>query len=556
MTFRNATALLIATALAAPAQDPVVSMFPVPKFPEGTFFRQYIKQELPKVDLEAPARLAEFVIGDHLELSLRSYLELVLANNTDIQVQRVTLETFKPDLLRTFGRFDPILASTFNATRSNQATASLLEGTSALSTLNQPFTGNVTQVLENGSSYRVGFSASKFTTNNAFATLNPQINSGLQIGYTQPLLQNRGKFVNRIPLMLAKSRLRQAEHSMKDQLLGLIQRAENAYWQVIQDREFLKVQEEALRVAGEFLKRNTRELELGAISALEIYQPQQQYANSEIAVTQARYRLQQSEDQLRRQIAADLDPQFRNLPIVLTESTLPPTDDAPLDKEKYVEAAYLNRPDLKAQLQNLDLDDLQYRQIKNQLMPQLDLNFAYNSNGLSGNQLPRTINLGTGVPTVTKLIPGGIGGALNQVFGFDFPTYVGGLTLRLPLRDRTRQADLADNLIQKRLDTLRARAIEQTIRQDTLNAVTQVESARASVKLNQTSLNFSNLRLDAETKRYDLGVSTIFFVIQAQQDKSRAEGDLVTASVQYRRALLTLLRVTGTLLEERGVVVQ
>jgi len=55
-------------------------------------------------------------------------------------------------------------------------------------------------------------------------------------------------------------------------------------------RENLLVQEKALKLADESLKRSRRELELGAISSLEIYQPEAQFANAQIFVTQARFR--------------------------------------------------------------------------------------------------------------------------------------------------------------------------------------------------------------------------------------------------------------------------
>ena len=114
---------------------------------------------------------------------------------------------------------------------------------------------------------------------------------------------------------------------------------------------------------------------------------------------------------------------------------------------------------------------------------------------------------------------------------------------------------LADAVVSKRLDTLRARSLEQNIRVDVLNAVTRVESSRAGVRQSQITVNFAQQRLDAEQKRYDLGVTTIFFVLDATQFLFNAQADLVTQSVQYRRDLLNLMRVTGTLLEERGVIV-
>jgi len=94
---------------------------------------------------------------------------------------------------------------------------------------------------------------------------------------------------------------------------------------------------------------------------------------------------------------------------------------------------------------------------------------------------------------------------------------------------------LADAIVSKRLNTLRARNTEQQIRLDVVNAVTQVENSRASVKLAQVSLDFSQKRVDAEEQKYNLGVTTIFFLLDAQNALTRSQADLVTQSVQYRR---------------------
>jgi outer membrane protein TolC len=545
--------LQIALILTVSASLFAQQLLEAPKFPQSAFFRQWFGREAPRVDLQPPVRLQDFAVGDRLELSLRSYLELVLANNTDIQIQRMSIETFRNGILRSYGRFDPFLNMGFNATRANNPATNVLQGATTVSRLDQPFTSQFNQTFESGTQVRVGFNASKTSTNDSFQTFNPAFSSGFNMGFTQPLMRNRGAYVNRLPIMVARSRYRQGDYSIQDRLLELLRQAEFTYWDVIGARESLKVQEEALNVAGQILKRNQRELELGAISELEIYQPQQVYATQEVAVTQARYRLQQVEDQLRRQIGADLDPAFRGMPITLTETVLPPTDDRPLDKEAHVESAYRMRPDLKATLQSLDIDDLNYKIAKNTLLPDVNLTGNYTSNGRGGTFIPRTTGLGVvaGVP-----VPGGLYDALDQVFGFNFPTYAMGIQIRLPFRDRATQADLADAVVSKRLNTLRARANEQQIRLDVLNAVTQVENSRASVKLAQVALDFSQKRLEAEQKRYDLGVTTIFFVIQAQQDLVNAQANVVTQSINYRRALITLLRQTGQLLEERGIVIQ
>ena len=110
------------------------------------------------------------------------------------------------------------------------------------------------------------------------------------VNFTQPLIQNRGAYVNRLPIMIARSRLRKTEYDLRDtRACSWCSNAENAYWDLVLARENLRVQEKALDLADQALKRAQRELELGAMSPLDIYQPQQSYATAEIAVSQARY---------------------------------------------------------------------------------------------------------------------------------------------------------------------------------------------------------------------------------------------------------------------------
>src|SRR5215472_17859401 len=120
--------------------------------------------------------------------------------------------------------------------------------------------------------------------------------------------------------MIARSRLRGAEHNLRGNLLQTLNTAENVYWDLVQAQQNLRVQESARKLADDSLKLSQKELELGAISPLDIYNPEQQLANAELGVSQAAFALEQTYNALRRQIGADLDPDVRNLPIVVTES--------------------------------------------------------------------------------------------------------------------------------------------------------------------------------------------------------------------------------------------
>lgn len=527
-----------------------ITVIEAPRFGSPHWFRtHFVQPQPPRVSLRAPARLADFVVDGHLELSLKDYLELVLANNTDIAIQRLTIETPKNAITRALGRFDPAVVTTFRSTRTVSPTSSQLEGAQTLSQLTQPLSFAYQQTLETGTIYNIGFSGNKRSTNSAFATVNPSINASLDFSVTQPLLRNFGSYVNRLQVMVAESRLKQSRFDLENQLLRLLAQAETIYWNVVDARENLRVNQESLRLAEALLKRSERELELGAISPLDIFQPQQNRAIAEIAVTQSIYRLAQAVDALRQQIGADLDPDFRDMPIVLTEPVVPGEAEEPIDKEMMVELALRQRPDLKSALTSLDIDDLNYQSAKNLLRPDLSLTMSYSAAGLGGTFFE---SLGGGA---FRPIPGGLGDALNQVLGFNFPTYGFALSLRLPIRDRAAVANLADAAVSKRLNSLRARQVEQQIRLEVLNAVNNVESSRARLKLAQLSVDFAQKRLDAEQKKYDLGVTTIFFLLDAQNRLAEAQSQLVTEASQYRRNLTNLLRVSGQLLRERNVVV-
>ncbi|MCC6859630.1 MAG: TolC family protein [Bryobacterales bacterium] len=527
-------------------------------FPKPSYFRETFRAPETRVELQGPVRLKDFVVGGKLELSLRAYLELVMANNTDVAIQRLSIESAQNAILRAHAPFDPSLTASFTSTRSKTPASDVLEGAQTVNSLTQPANFNYVQTLGTGTQYNVRFTGQKLSTNSAFRSFNPALNANLAFSFSQPLLRNRGSYVNKLPIMVARSRLRVSEYALRNQLMRLLSDAENAYWSVVFARENLRVRQSGLDLAGEALKRAQLELKLGALSPLDIYEPQQNYARAEIDLSQAQFNLQQQEDALRRQIGVDLDPDVRKLPIVLTETVLPPADTSTIDAEKMVEQALASRPDLKAALQNLDIDDLSIKSASNALKPDLALTGSYTSQGRGGIFYDRR-NVFNDVgesSIVTQVIPGGFGDALDQLFGFNYPVYAFGLQLRLPIRSRAAAADMADAVLSKRRNTLTARSLEQQVRLEVLQAVSQVESSKAAVKLAATAVDFAQKRREAEQRKYDLGTSQMYFVLQAQNDLVTAESTLVQQSINYRRNLLNLLLRNGQLLEERGIVLQ
>jgi outer membrane protein TolC len=553
-------AFILVGALLAGAQETSSAAGPqsdtrAPWLASGAWFRKTFFYRDVQVNLRDPVKLKDYVVDGKLTLSLRNYLDLVMSNNTDVETQRVQLEYSKNSIQRAFAVFDPLLNSSFGATRSKSAATNQLQGASVVSTLSQAFNSSVTETLPTGTQVNAGLTTQKTSTNSSYYFFNPAYSTTMSFGFSQPLLRNRGAYITHLPITIARRQRVAAGFSYQNSLINLVSNAENAYWDVISARERLKVQKQAMDLAEKALARSRQEVEVGATSPLEIFQPEEQYASAKLNVAQVEYQVRQTEDVLRRQIGVDLDPSMRELPLELTEQVSPQVDDTPIDREVLVRQALGTRPDLKNIQTGIEVNNLQIRNAVEGLKPLLNLSAAYSTTGNGGRYFPST-TAADGTTILLPPVPGGITDAFGQMFGFSYPTWQFSLSLQLPLRDRAAAANLADAVVAKRINTLNQRSAEQQIRQDVLTAVTQVESSRDGVKLAKIAVDFARKRVEADQKRYELGAITVFFLLSGQTDLANAESGLVSQIIQHRRDLLNLQQRLGTLLADRGIVVQ
>ena len=532
----------------------------VSSFPKPSYFRETFQKTRTSVELKDPVKLRDFVTDGKLELSLKHYLELVMANNTDIQIQFLTVEIPKNNIQAAMGVWDPTTTTRFSTTRATSLPTSPLDANNVnaiLKSLTQPYSLSYQQTLDTGTNYLATFSGAKSSSSGSRSSYLKQLTANLAVQVNQPLLRNRGRFVNRIPMMTAQSNLRVSEYNLRDRLLTLVQLAEGLYWNVISARETLRVQEKARETAKTYLDFMQQQLDLGALSPLDIYNPKAALAQAEVALSQAKFNLISAEDLLRHQLGVDLDPELRKLPLELTEPVDPgPSDTMSMDREETVQKALVNSPALKASTQRLDVDDLQIHAAKNGLLPNLTFNAGYTSNGLGGIFDPNKSSLLSSGATLLPVIPGGIADALGQMFGFNYPTYSAGLTLQLPIRSRTASANMANAVIQKKSDSLTVRNTQQNIRLQVLGALTALEGAKEQLKLANIQRDFAKLNQDAAEEKYKLGTETNQNVVFAQQAMAQADLTVVSAQIGLRRNLLNLMTQTGELLDDRGIVVK
>jgi outer membrane protein TolC len=191
------------------------------------------------------------------------------------------------------------------------------------------------------------------------------------------------------------------------------------------------------------------------------------------------------------------------------------------------------------------------------LLPSLDLQAGFQNNALSGqvNSLlsPAVANQ-PGI--VDPFFLGGYGKALGQIFRRNFPDYSIGFQLSIPIRNRTAQADYVRDQISLRQAELSAQRQINEVRVNVSNALTAVLQARARYAAAVKERQLQEQTLDAENKKYALGASTAFQVVQTQRDLAQAQGSEVAALAAYSRSRVQLDLQTAQVLERNKVEIE
>ena len=228
-----------------------------------------------------------------------------------------------------------------------------------------------------------------------------------------------------------------------------------------------------------------------------------------VAQVQAR----QAEDALRILIFDSNSPSFWSQRIQPTDAT---PVGAPLpDVDAVVRKAMQTRQDLVRARDDVANAQTAVTFYRSQRLPDVRLQASYGATGLGGTRWIRT----GGFPgTISGTAVTSFGSVMNQVFARDFPTWNFGVTVSYPIGYSYEDAALANARIQglqarARLQSAEVKAVRQ-LRQ----AAWQMEANTKRIETSRAAREFAEQRLDAEQKRFEVGMSTTFLVVQAQRD--------------------------------------
>jgi len=144
----------------------------------------------------------------------------------------------------------------------------------------------------------------------------------------------------------------------------------------------------------------------------------------------------------------------------------------------------------------------------------------------------------------------GFGTAQTQIFHNQFPDYLVGVNLQIPIRNRQAQAAYQHAVLVQRQIEAQMQQLKNAALLDVRNTYIALTQGRAQVQAASKARELQQQTFDAEQKKYQLGASTVYNVILTQRDLITAQGNelralanLVEAKANYERAVGRTLEV-------------
>jgi HAE1 family hydrophobic/amphiphilic exporter-1 len=537
--------------------------------------------------------------SDSIALSLNDAIKRALENNNDIEVARDDVRIAETQLRSLEGIFDPIIGLTPQYDKRISPQQSQLGGGSGTSGTVSTTTWSLVPSVQKqfgrgGGNYFLQFQNSHTNTSNSFSLLNPFYSSNLSVQFTQPLLRNRSIDNNRRQIRIQRKRLDQSDADFRQRTIDVINRVQQAYWELVFSLRDQQNQLSNLNLSRESLRNIEAQIAAGARAPLERAEVLTEVANRETALLSAIQSVAIAENNLK--ILIFKEPTSPEWSAQITPTETPKFDTNPVNLDEALKAARDNRPELRRLRLQGDINDIDITFFKNQTKPQIDLVGTIALTGLAGNSLATVVPPGTtqplivgnpltnpsafllseiqaiqkaqGLPVavppqavvesniVNPSLVGGYGQTLQNLFGGKTRNVTVGVAIQFPWKNKTAKANLAGARIQKEQLQAATRSQEQVIEVDVRNSAQAVESARQRVLSAREARINAEAQLEGEQRLYQVGRSTTFLLFQRENALANARASELRSETDYNKALADLQRATSTTLRANNVTVE
>jgi outer membrane protein TolC len=338
-------------------------------------------------------------------------------------------------------------------------------------------------------------------------------NADTTLTLTQPLLRGFGRSVARRPLTSAEFRREDVgrQQSLAEQQIAIEVAA--AYYRVVAQRSFIAVARQSLERSRKLRDASEAKLDAGLVSQLDTLRAQQLVSQAEIQLFDA----QSAEEDARDQLAFLLG--RRNGEGLDVQRDVPKLDQEPTDLPAATSLALANRLDLKSLAAGRVDADRQLSFTKNQLLPQVDVNFA----------LTRR--------TTADSFKNSFG--LN---GFEFATF---LTIAMPVDRTAQQIEYQRVAIDRDHRERQVTTLERQITEEVKRGARERDRLVRAAIAADTNVQLGQQEVEVAQLRYDTGLSNNLDVVTAESGLLAAESRRIQALADAAVAKLRFRALIG-----------
>ncbi len=493
------------------------------------------------------------------DLTLDDAVARALDRNLDIAVQRINPLVQDMAVATANAAFLPLASSGFGMNERTSPNRTLfdgggLRGTNIVNEQGNYDLGMNQRMKWGGGQYDVTWNSNRVESNNIFTTFNPSFGANMTVGYTQPLLRGFRTDPQRTQLVVSRINRDISDIGLEQTVINTLANVRLAYWELVYARAAVAVQQQALELAEQLVRDNRARVEIGTLAPIDVVQAQSEAAARRQLLAQAVRTLRTNELTLKQLIVGGTSDELWDAEINPTDQ--PRIEAPPINLEEAIRGALDRRTDVSRVRRELDINDAQIENFRNSTLPQLDLIGSYQLAGQGGSRLvPAGSSFEAIFGGAGGVIPGGYGDAINNIVDADYPFWSVELRMTYPLGQSADKAAYERARLQLQQAQAQIRQIELQIAVEVTNAALQIDAIQQQIEAATASRELAEEQLRAEESKFEVGLSTNFFVVQAQRDLATAQDTELRAILDYQRALIEFERAQRTSLGNAGVTV-
>ena len=473
----------------------------------------------------------------HPLLGHREALETALLNNRQLQIERINPDIARLTLRASYGIYDPVFNSGVRQEESNDTGGfdpANFSADAVFSAESEIVTTGLMGYLPSGLLYTVnGSYAHSWGTRNFLNFDSYKVGAGITL--EQPLLRDFWIDQPRWMIQVNKKNLKISDLGVEFIAMDVINRTQQSYFDLAFAWENLRVHQRLLETRNEFLRGIRRQVELGAMTALEEKFAQSQAASVQTALVTASNQVALASNELRTLMGVEGAKWSREF--------LYPTDymvmlPEQFDQTESWERGLKQRPDLQQLAVNLESADLTVRFRKNQLFPSLNLVASYGLRGADALQA-----FPPDEPRASRSL------AFRQIENQDAENTMIGILFSLPITRTAERANYKASKEVKKQAELLLRQKEEFVLREISDAIDLAQFSFQKAMAARDATAYAEEAMQAEQQKLLGGTGSIFFVLQAQTDAASARITEIMARRDYNKALSQLYFTEGTLLE-------